>query len=306
MRPSALARRGPAFAALEPVDEDAWARATAWAEGAVPPGPRRDERIAWLLVPSACWVLRQLQQAERRPLMVGVSAPQGAGKTTLTAQLVALLGEVFGLRAVSLSIDDFYLRRDEQLRLAATFPGNPYLEHRGYPGTHDVELGERVLTALRRGEDVDVPRYDKSAHAGRGDRSPVTTPVRGRVDVVLFEGWMLGFQPVPRVGDPYLAAPNERLAAYEAWHRQLDALLALRMKEPGQVVRWRIEAEQAMRANGKPGLSDAEVEDYVRRFLPAYATWAGTVNDGRWRGPRRLSFTLDGDRVPVAGEDRHV
>ena len=121
------------------------------------------------------------------------------------------------------------------------------------------------------------------------------------VSIVAIWSFLLGrFATLPA------AAPNERLAAYDAWHRQLDVLLALRMKEPGQVVRWRIEAEQAMRANGKPGLSGAGVEDYGRRFLPAYATWAGTVNDGRWRGPRLLSFTLDGDRVPVAGEDRHV
>lgn len=299
MSPPALARRGPAFAALDPVDDDAWARVTAWAERALPPSPRREERIAWLLAPVAGWVLRHVQRAERRPLMVGVSAPQGAGKTTLTAQLVTLLDEVFGLRAVSVSIDDFYLGRQAQLRLAAAFPGNPYLEHRGYPGTHDVELGARVLEALRRGEAVEVPRYDKSAHQGRGDRSLATTPVRGRVDAVLLEGWMLGFQPVARVEEPHLVAPNERLAAYDAWHRQLDVLLALRMKAPGQVVRWRIEAERAMRASGKAGMSDAEVEDYVRRFLPAYATWGHTVAEGPWRGDRLLSLTLDADRVPV-------
>ncbi len=305
--PGPLARRGPAFAALEragALDDDAWARATTWAERVLPPSPRREARVAWLLVPVACWVLHHLRHAERRPLMVGLSAPQGAGKTTLTAQLVALLDEAFATRAVSLSIDDVYLRREDQLRLAATFPGNPYLEHRGYPGTHDVALGARVLEALRSGEDVEVPRYDKSAHAGRGDRSAATTPVTGRVDVVLLEGWLLGFEPVPRVGDPHLVVPNERLAAYDAWHRQLDVLLALRVEDPEQVVRWRVEAERAMRASGKPGLSDAQVEDYVRRFLPAYATWGHTVASGPWRGDRLLPLTLDADRLPT--EPRHV
>jgi D-glycerate 3-kinase len=44
---------------------------------------------------------------------------------------------------------------------------------------------------------VAIPRYDKSQQDGQGDRAPQQTwPVkRGAVDVVLFEGWMLGFPP---------------------------------------------------------------------------------------------------------------
>ena len=51
-------------------------------------------------------------------------------------------------------------------------------------------------------------------------------------------------------------------------------------------------AEQAMRASGKSGLSDAEVEDYVRRFLPAYELW---------RADAELSVTLDAQRRPTPG-----
>ena len=78
----------------------------------------------------------------------------------------------FGHPALAISIDDFYLTHLEQRALAAAHPENPYLEHRGYPGTHDVGLGTAVLRALRASADpVEIPRYDKSAHAGRGDRA---------------------------------------------------------------------------------------------------------------------------------------
>lgn len=43
---------------------------------------------------------------------------------------------------------------------------------------------------------VKVPRYDKSLRAGRGDRSKPelwTSIQKSDVDIVLFEGWMLGF-----------------------------------------------------------------------------------------------------------------
>jgi D-glycerate 3-kinase len=286
-----FARSGPLWPVLVregAVNASEWMNVATWLEHELPEGANRDVRIHWLTVPLALWLKRRTSQ--RSPLMVGLNAPQGAGKTTLTRSLVGVFAHVFGLRAVSLSVDDFYLRREEQLALAARHAGNRCLEHRGYPGTHDVTLGASVLAALRDGRDVAVPRYDKAAHGGRGDRSSDVTWVRGRVDLVLLEGWMLGFKPVASVNDAALAVPNELLRAYDAWNSLLDVFLALRMQSVDQVVRWRIEAEQAMRASGRPGLSDAEVEDYVRRFLPAYETW---------RADTELSITLDAERRPV-------
>jgi D-glycerate 3-kinase len=235
------------------------------------------------------WISEKIVHAPRRPLIAGVSAPQGAGKTTLVRQLVSSL-KARGLSAVGVSIDDFYLRREEQLALAAAHPGNPYLEHRGYPGTHDVALGVQTLEALRAGGVVDLPRYDKTAHGGRGDRSPRSERVEGPFDVVLLEGWMLGFTPVP-TADPQLQVINEKLAAYEAWYRSIDVLICLRAEDPSFVLEWRVQAETT--------LSRADVEDYVRRFLPAYALYADTVSNGRWSAEDRLMFTLDLSRSPL-------
>lgn len=43
-----------------------------------------------------------------------------------------------------------------------------------------------------------VPQYDKSLHKGRGDRAPFGRwlTATGPVDVVILEGWMLGFTPL--------------------------------------------------------------------------------------------------------------
>ena len=82
-------------------------------------------------------------------------------------------------------------------------PDNFLLGVRGNALTHDLRLGQETLAALKtlgRGsnEEVKVPRYDKSANEGKGDRAgedqwPI---IKAPVDVVLFEGWMLGFSPV--------------------------------------------------------------------------------------------------------------
>ena len=252
--------------------------------------------------------VEQIGRAARRPLVVGLQAPQGAGKTTIATRLLAALPEL-GLRGASVSVDDFYLTRAEQLALAAAHPGNPYLEHRGYPGTHDIDLGERTLAALRglgTGPSTRVPVYDKSLHGGRGDRAPEAEwrEVTGPVDLVILEGWMLGFEPIAesQLPDPRLSFPNRALAGYDRWHRHLDAFIVLRPLDWNYAVKWRVEAEENMKAQGKPGLSREAIEDYVRRFLPAYAVWAGRP-PARIRHGQTLVVEIDEQRrkVPSPG-----
>lgn len=242
---------------------------------------------------------RHLARETRRPLVVGVQGPQGAGKTTMTRALIDALPAA-GLTGTTVSVDDFYMTRAGQLAMADAHPGHPLLEHRGYPGTHDISLGECTLAALRAGQGpVAVPVYDKSAHGGRGDRLPESAwrTVTPPLDLVLVEGWMLGFEPVPEpsLETPWLVEPNRALAGYAAWHRLIDLWVVLRARDPEYVLTWRVEAEEKMKAAGKPGLSRADIEDYIRRFLPAYRTWGGPPADVP---PERvIEFTIERDRT---------
>lgn len=239
--------------------------------------------------------------------MVGLSAPQGAGKTTLSSELVDRL-TAQGLRAVSVSIDDFYLTRTEQERLAKLNPDNPYLQKRGYPGTHDVALGEDTLLRLRSlgpGERMLSPSYDKSAYDGLGDRKAPNewTQVTGPLDAVFLEGWMLGFQPViaERLPNHSFIAINEHLKAYEKWLILLDAFISLRPLDPRFTIDWRIEAEEKMKALGRPGMSLEDVRAYIESFLPAYETYQPGLPaflDRRFPS-RHLTLTLDKDRNPL-------
>ena len=52
-----------------------------------------------------------------------------------------------------------------------------------------------------------------------------------------------------------------------------------------------------MAAQGKPALSRAAIEDYVRRFLPAYARYGGPPPNVP--PDRRLVIALDELRRPV-------
>ncbi len=306
----AIALGGPALAqveALGPIDWPLWARTAEALAASLGRATDLDRRLHHLYLPVLFFSLARLRLAASRPLVIGLQAPQGSGKTTLVSHLLAAL-PALGLRGAGVSIDDFYLPRDEQVALSAAHPGNPYYEHRGYPGTHDVGLGAVTIAGLKRlgeaagGErEIRVPVYDKSAHAGRGDRRPAAdwTAVRAPLDIVFVEGWMLGFSPVPEsmLPDPRMAGPNLALAAYADWYRFFDAFVVLRAKELTSIVEWRVQAEADAAARGRPALSPAAIEDYIRRFLPAYATYAGVPH--QFAGPRTITIWLDRDRRAV-------
>lgn len=242
-------------------------------------------------------------EARGGPLVVGVNGPQGCGKSTLAAAACgALHGR--GLRSAQVSIDDFYLTHAEQQALAVRHAGNRYLAVRGYPGTHDVALGERVIDALCEPTGaIRVPAYDKGAFGGEGDRAPVSDwpAVERPLDVLIVEGWMLGFVPVDddALPDDALRAPNDALARYAGWTGRLHALLHLDALDPRFVLDWRVEAERARRARDGRGLDDVAARAYIERFLPAYATWTPGLR-ARWpiSGPC-LRVQLGADRRPV-------
>lgn len=240
--------------------------------------------------------LARKSPGSKRPILVGLSAPQGAGKTTLTSNVCRLAAED-GLRAVTISIDDFYLTRREQIDLARRHGDNPYLEHRGYPGTHDVDLGTRVLTALKTINEhghVVTPSYDRSVHDGAGDRrSEADWPIANApLDLVIVEGWMLGFTPVEpdKLGDPHLRLINEYLRRYDAWLSCLDAFVWLEPDDTRFMLDWRVEAEERSKAEGSTGMSADAVKAFAAKFLPAYSIY--------YPGLR--------ERPPVSGPFLHV
>jgi D-glycerate 3-kinase len=269
---------------------------------------------------------------ERGALAIGLSAPQGCGKTTLVDALVERFA-ADGLTCAVVSIDDFYLTGAAQEAVAAREPPNPLLQVRGNAGTHDLQLGSATLLGLKQaraqcdpagssagaaggaaaadaGAALLIPRYDKAARGGKGDRAPreAWSTVPRAPDVVLLEGWMAGFAPLPP-DEPALseheglAEVNEKLGAYGAWHELMDAWVVQGVDDPSVVFDWRLQAEHAMAAKGKPGMSDAQVADFVSRYMPAYRAFLPALyrdaHAGGVGGKPTLTVHVDAARAPV-------
>lgn len=96
---------------------------------------------------------------------------------------------------------------------------------------------------------------------------------------------------------------NELLRPYEALHLFMDAWLVLAVPDADASVvhRWRLQAEQAMRATGRGSLSDKQVAEFVGRFMPAYETYLpGLYAQGPQRANLRPELATPLGEVPTA------
>ncbi|KAI5777815.1 putative Uridine/cytidine kinase [Geopyxis carbonaria] len=256
-----------------------------------------------------------------RPFFLGLSGPQGSGKSTLVASLAASLRAApHSLRVAVLSIDDLYLPHSSQLALAASQPSNALVAHRGQPGTHDVALGAAVFAALKAGDgEVQLPRYDKAAFGGAGDREPVQRweAVRGGVDVVLFEGWCVGFRALgaERVGEVWRASSgtvarnaladvkfvDASLEAYDVLTDQLDALVHIDAEDIGYVYAWRQQQEAALRAERGMGMTVEQVTAFVDGYMPGYELYVDELRRGAMKEPgKQLRVVVGREREIVS------
>jgi D-glycerate 3-kinase len=221
--------------------------------------------------------LSSIQQKLGRPFIQGILGGQGTGKTTL-CRVLSLILQHLGYRTLSLSLDDLYKTYEERQHLQKL---DSRLIWRGPPGTHDLELGKQVLDQLRTpnlGHPILVPRFDKSAWGGVGDR---TAPeIVENADIVLFEGWFVGVRPIdPTVFDSATPPPietdadrsfardlNQRLQEYLPLWELLDRLIVLYPTDYHLSQQWRLQAEQQMIATGKSGMSASQIEHFVKYF----------------------------------------
>ncbi|MEO1621596.1 MAG: hypothetical protein AAFU53_11270, partial [Cyanobacteria bacterium J06632_3] len=274
----------------------------------------------WTLWLPLAQQIDQQQRALGGPFIQGIVGGQGTGKTTLSRMLRLIL-KCLSHHCLVLSIDDLYLSYADRCELRKR---DERLIWRGPPGTHDVALGIAVLNRIKTATadtDVALPQFDKSLHQGQGDR--VTPLLTNAPTVLIFEGWFIGAQPFPLkvlTAEKFVFPPpietasdrefaidcNERLRAYLPLWAFLNSLIVLQPQNYQLSLQWRQQAEQAMKATGKAGLSDADIAAFVTYFWKALHpqlyitplaqsdTTSLVVNIDRNHGVGELSLPLSG------------
>lgn len=246
--------------------------------------------------------VQNLWSEAKRPVLVGLCGAQGAGKSTLAHTVVQHL-KARGMRSQVVSLDDFYLSREERLELAAAI--HPLLLTRGVPGTHDIKLLSRCLDQLTRHGHCELPRFDKARDTRLSGTEVVATPV----DIVVFEGWCVGARPQTR---DELAIPVNQLEAeedptgvwrsyvqdqlagpYQELFLRLDALALLMAPSFEVVFKWRRQQEQTLQQKTGKGMNDVQLSHFIAHYerltrwilreMPARADWCFALDeDRRW------------------------
>ncbi|MEM6302095.1 MAG: zeta toxin family protein [Pseudomonadota bacterium] len=226
--------------------------------------------------------LERERQQQTGPLFVALNGSQGSGKSTLAEYLAQSLIHERKLSTVVLSLDDFYLTRVERQELAQSV--HPLLRTRGVPGTHDLTLLARTLDSMSAEGSMKVPRFDKS----QDDRVPEERWDSYEVpsDIVILEGWCLGATGDDRAA---LERPLNDLErdedsdgrwrtytdaalknAYLPLYKRFDIWLMLRAPSFDEVLRWRTEQEEKLRASVGEGGAGLMNDAALRRFVAHY------------------------------------
>ncbi len=213
-----------------------------------------------------------------RPALIGIAGAQGSGKTTLARAAAARLG------GATFSLDDVYLTKAERTALAAQV--HPLFAVRGPPGTHDLDLADRTVAALRAAGPDDhtpLPAFDKLGDERRPEADwPVFV---GRPGAILIEGWCLGatrqdpaalatpVNALERDEDPnavWRSSVDEALAGrYQAFFRGFDAMVFLAAPAFERVLDWRCEQEAELLGMARANLPDGR-RDALARFIQHY------------------------------------
>lgn len=264
-----------------------------------------------------------LSSSAQRPFIIGLNGVQGVGKTTLVRALAETLQQREHLQTLVISIDDFYLTHADQLALAAAHPDNALVQVRGEPGTHDIGLLQAVFQSLCKGQPTLIPQYDKGAYDGWGERLPedrwiaVNQEDQPNVQVVLLEGWCVGFRSVSHeVIEAKWKAPsrtlgrhkledlvfvNDQLKNHDGITDLFDAFIHIDAENTEFVYEWRLQQEQQLRRERGTGMTDEQVVKFVDAYYPAYELFSDGVRRGIFlnRNDCQLRLVVGRDRLVI-------
>lgn len=237
-----------------------------------------------IYIPLAAWLTKKHTDT---PIIIGINGAQGSGKSTISRILKTLLSRVFNKSVLHLSIDDLYLSREKREEKANNI--HPLLRVRGVPGTHDVELANKILSVLANYEpeiNLQIPIFNK-AQDDLLDKQH-WQHIEQSVDIVLFEGWCVGVKPqheddlqpaineLEKKEDPqgvWRKYVNQQLSeSYQSLFSYIDYLIMLKVPDMESVFEWRNLQEEKLAASCDQNkihthfMSPSEISNFIMHY----------------------------------------
>ena len=224
-----------------------------------------------------------MDKQQTQPLLVSLNGAQGTGKSTMTSFLKLIIESENKTNVAELSLDDFYLRREERKELAEKI--HPLLRTRGVPGTHNVPMLENVLDDLNNRRSCVVPKFDKAVddQCSKDKWLAIDKPV----DIILFEGWCNNSPPQSAdelkqaineleknedAGGVWRQFVNDKLIEYrQKVFQYADICIMLKAPDFESVFSWRRLQEKKLRASVFSGaalklMGDDELKRFIQHF----------------------------------------
>ena len=204
-----------------------------------------------------------------------IAGSQGSGKSSLS-KLIKLYLEKFCYKSVVIiSMDDFYLSKSQRTQLSKNI--HPLFLTRGVPGTHDLELmNKKIKQILNKEFPIYLPIFDKVSDSRKKTYKKIL-----KADVVIFEGWCAGSQPVDQ---NYLQknfnnlekhkdknfiwrnSYNRYLNEYQKLFSQFNFFIYFQFNQWDHVLNWKYKQELELRDKKK----DLGLKKYLREFIQYY------------------------------------
>lgn len=246
--------------------------------------------------------LNQVCEGQEKVPIIGLSGPQGAGKTTALNGLA----DNSSKRIATLGMDDFYLTKAQRLDLAKVI--SPLCKTRGPAGTHDIKLLEDTIERLVLAQAntlTPLISFDKVTD----DRRPENDWLifEGKPDVIILEGWLVG--AIAPDDFAYSAPINaiERSDEGAVWRRyqkhQLDTCYAklwagfdayIHIKGPGfdTVFNWRKQQEASNLQLDEADLPNKSI-DWLKQFIQHYQRLTMAMDNNFHRPGATISIDKD-------------
>ena len=204
-----------------------------------------------------------------------IAGPQGSGKSSLSKLIKLYLEKFYDKSVIIISMDDFYLSKKQRTRLSENI--HPLFLTRGVPGTHDLGLmNKKIKQILNKEFPIYLPIFDKVSDTRKRAYKKVL-----KADVIIFEGWCAGAQPV---NQNYLQknfnnlekykdknfiwrnSYNKYLNEYQKIFSKFNYYIYFQFNHWDHVLNWKYKQELELRDKKK----DLVLKKYLKEFVQYY------------------------------------